>query len=256
MSRAQNRRLRYSIVGDRSWRPNSDPRPSAEPEPIDHGDLRFGLDLNDLNAAVSIAIRISGRVAGDPAERFDIAWCGAAEHLYSSPDRLTRRDLVNAASRALDRAMESDQACHGVARSDRGAGGHRGSAPRFAAYWAPLVSSSAEDRVVESLALVQVWPLLAAGERQALAALAAYGGDGASAAESLGMSLHTFYAAITRGRTRFKREWLGGETPPARRAKAGKALRTQQAAAARRRRRERGQIATATNSVATEGGRP
>jgi len=231
MSRAQNRRTRYSFVGDRSWQPAAEPF-QVEPEPIDHGDLRHGLDLNDLNAAASIAIRISNRMPVDQAERYDIAWCGAAEHLYASLEPVNRRDLVQAACRALDRALDSDKACHGVGKGATS----RGSAPRFAAYWAPGVTPGTEERVVESLALIQIWPLLPAGQRRALAALAAHGGDLTAAAEALGMARESFHTSVKRGRARFRQLWHEGETLPVRTAKTGKALRARWASAKRRRR--------------------
>lgn len=222
MSRTRNRAARYSFAGDRGWQPTAEPYVAPDPAPADHGDLRYGLDLTDINAAASIAVRIDGRMAGDPEERFDIAWCGAAEHLYSSPDAVTRRELVHAARNALDQALNGERSTHGVSPHH---GGSRGSAPRFAAYWLADTSVTPEDRAVESLALGQIWPRLSARQRQALAALAAFDGDVTAAAAALGATRVNFHGLITTGRARFRELWHEGESPSKHWAQERKSLR-------------------------------
>jgi hypothetical protein len=190
--------------------------------PTDHGDLRYGLDLNDINAAARTAIRIDGRTGSDPDERFDVAWCGAAEHLYASPDVVTRRDLIYAARDALSRALTGELSTHGVSRHH---GGGSGSAPRFATYWLPNRGVTAEDRAIESLALGQIWPRLSARQRQALAALATFDNDVAAAAAAIGATRVNFHGLITTGRARFRELWHEGESPSRHWAQERKSLR-------------------------------
>jgi hypothetical protein len=179
-------------------------------EPRPDGDLRHGLTLDDLDRAAAIAARINGHMVGDPGERFDIAWCGAAEHLYSADRPLSRDDLVRAASEAINEWVRGAISSHGVSRRH---GGEAASAPRFAAYWTPVRGLSLEDRAVEVLALRQIWPLLAPGQRRALAALAAHGGDQMAAAEAMGTSRKNFQTHLNQGRRLFRRLWHEGERP-------------------------------------------
>jgi hypothetical protein len=211
MSRTMNQVRRISSAGDLSWRPAATSTyVPTEPEPAPETDLRHGLTLDDLARAAAIALRINGHMAGDPSERYDIAWCGAAEHLYESDGPMSRDDLVRAASGAINEWIRSVISCHGVSRRR---GGETGSAPRFAAYWTPTPGLSLEERAVESVALGQIWPRLAPGQRRAITALAAHGGDVAAAASAMGTSRKNFQTHLNTGRRLFRQLWHEGEKP-------------------------------------------
>lgn len=210
MSRSKNHARRISIAGDRSWRPALATRTSDEPQPVPEGDLRHGLTLDDLDRAAAIATRINGHMAGDLAERYDIAWCGAAEHLYSAVGPLSRDDLVRAGSESINDWMRDTISSHGISRRH---GGQAGSAPRFATYWTPSPSLGIEDRTVEAIALSQIWTRLAPGQRRAIASLAAHGGNVEAAAAAMATSRKNFQTHLNQGRRLFRRLWHEGEKP-------------------------------------------
>jgi hypothetical protein len=73
-------------------------------------------------------------------------------------------------------------------------------------------ASGPEDRVIERIALAQIWPCLRPAHREALLALAAHG-DYGLAARALGKPYSTFKADISRARREFLKLWHEGEAP-------------------------------------------
>lgn len=171
-------------------------------------ELRFGFTLADLNRLATSATSHAGTYASDGADRYQAAWSAIAEHLYAADQPPTERDLWHAGRDAIWAAIRDNQRTHGAPRAGGG-----GDMPQFVRYWFDhaTVTPSCEERVVERLALAQIWPQLTDGHRAALAAYAAVGSmDGAASA--LGVSPTALSARLQRARRRCADLWHEHET--------------------------------------------
>ncbi|MCX4809023.1 hypothetical protein OG601_47185 [Streptomyces sp. NBC_01239] len=200
--------------------------------------LRHGYTMRDLHDIARYAVSRNGAYrTTDPDERYAAAWHAAAETLYAAETKPARRDLTQAAWNACDQATRRMLADCGVPPNATTR------LPRFHTYWhlASSPTASPEDRVVEVLALRQIWERLTPKDRTALAALAVHD-DYQTAADSLGLKYYTFCQHVRHARIRFHRLWLEGETPRKswrdQRAKRGEGPKENVSAFIRRRRRE------------------
>jgi len=183
--------------------------PGWEPAPDDIHTLRHGYNLADLERFTRMAIsRVRGVFALDPDERYEVAWSAIVERLYTAPDEHppTPWDLVFAGQDTLSRHVEVDMREHGL---DKTNGGVR---RRYAAYWLGPRTFRMEPKVVDGIALWQIWPTLTDKQRQALLALAATG-DHVKAAALAGMTMANFRSQLSFARQRFLSWWHEGETP-------------------------------------------
>ncbi|MBB2914901.1 hypothetical protein FHS43_006213 [Streptosporangium becharense] len=193
--------------------PRDDPTPEPETPVIDCRDgLRWGYVVADLDRIARMALsRQVGLHTFEPAERYEIAWSAIALELYAAAERPTVGDLISAGWNAIAKT-NADQARHHGRDRIRYKGTTRSS---FRKYWgdaASLHTSSPEGGIVERLALEQIWPMLTAGQQEALAALAVHGSV-AAAAQALGKTSTAVHVIARAGRLRFKQWWHEGETP-------------------------------------------
>jgi hypothetical protein len=173
--------------------------------------LRFGYTLGDVAAATTSALQRSGPMGSGYAERYEVAWPGVVEHLYSAETAPTFWELAFAGQQAIRAWLTQNAHAHGV--GPRRGRDHNPDMPRAAMYWLDIHTvPSPENSVVERLALTQSLAQLPADEREALLATAAHG-SGSAAARALGVEERRFNKVVTRARRAVEASWLAGETP-------------------------------------------
>lgn len=185
--------------------------PEWEPAPDDVHTLKHGYNIADVHRLAHVALRrlVGGRL--DYQSRYELAWSGIAECLYTAPDDQppTPPDLIAAGAYSVSRHVQSEMHHHGRDRNNLGE-----EMPRFATYWIWMSApaGSPERRVVEQTALWQIWAQLSDTHRQVLGALAVHG-DYQAAAEALGRHPGTFNVHVSRARKAFLVLWHEGEEP-------------------------------------------
>lgn len=177
------------------------------------GALRGGYSADDIDGLARVAARWAWGAwldAGshlDWRTRLDLAWEAIAERLYAAPEPPCPADLVYAGRRAIAAAAGARQRHHGY---DRATGGDR---ERFAVYWdGQRHPQGPEDRVVDWLALQQIWPHLSVAQQRAFHAIAEFGTQAAAAAH-LGITESTLKNHVIAGRRAFFGLWHEHETP-------------------------------------------
>lgn len=169
--------------------------------------VAHGYTVRDLEHLTRTVLRLDRwYTAADGEERYDAVWFGITEHLLTATKPPTRRELLNAGTAASDARVRDDMRTHGRCTQTYGP------MPRFHAYWNPANPPSPEGRIVERLAVQQIWPLLQPRQQQALTALATTG-DYDQAAAALGVTKGTFTVLISAGRRRFYTWWHEHEQP-------------------------------------------
>ncbi|MGH3275742.1 MAG: hypothetical protein ACRDNZ_15630 [Streptosporangiaceae bacterium] len=141
-------------------------------------------------------------------ERFEIAWTGVVDYLAGCDSSPEPFEVYKAGMRAIGRTGERELREHGVTRGAEGLA----AMPRFEAYWAPRATPGADVRVVERVALWQIWAMLRPLHQLALLALAAHG-DYAAAAQAAGYSYTSYTCLVSEARTAFFALWHEGEAP-------------------------------------------
>lgn len=171
-----------------------------------------GYTLNDLHRLACWSVNNAFSHAADYHDRHDAAWFAIVEHLYSSPDAPTERDLVHTGRTAVDDVTRDERRHHGTARYDSYAGTESG--PNFLRFWwwQTKPAQSCETRVVEQFTLAQIWPRLSATHREVLLALAVHDNYDLAAA-SLGKTYATFRVHVANARKQFLMLWHEGEAP-------------------------------------------
>jgi hypothetical protein len=180
-------------------------------------EVLHGYTLDRLQALARIAAGTAWSQAADYDSRLENAWYGIAAHLAAASEPPLPRDLVEAGRTEIDGTASADARQHGRARPARRHPGDRygdGLAPRFRTFWwdQSLPVPSCENRVVERLALAQIWPRLSQRHREALAALAALE-DYDLAAAAMGITRGTFNVHVSRARREFLALWHEHEQP-------------------------------------------
>jgi DNA-binding CsgD family transcriptional regulator len=173
-------------------------------------ELRHGYLLEDLQQIARTAAHTAWAKSSDFDDRFEAAWSGVVDHLYSAREAPSRHDLMRAGWDAVGRYVAGELHHHGRPRD----GSFHATGTRFQAFWwsQSEPTPSPEGRVVERTALAQILPRLTPRQREALFALAAHD-DYALAAQALGMSYRSFYTQIWNARRRFLELWHEGEEP-------------------------------------------
>lgn len=172
--------------------------------------VAHGYTMRDLDAFAR-AVVMNNRAwwpAGDRDDLYSAAWHGIVEHLCTTNEPPSRRDLLEAGRQALAQDVKASMRHHG-ARTDT-----RNNGQKYAMYWewAGRAVPSAEAGIVERIALVQILDALTPRQREAFTALAATG-DYPDAARLLDIGDQTFRSLIGRGRGAFRGLWHEGEQP-------------------------------------------
>lgn len=113
---------------------------------------------------------------------------------------VTGRDLVEAGKRAIGQMVAADR-------------GDDQSKPRVRSYWAPVAADPSEERIVERLALAEVFSSLTPWEQQQLLTFAAHG-SAATASAHLGLTRNALTISLGKARRTFFDRWFDWEQPP------------------------------------------
>lgn len=194
------------------------PRPNDEPQQRDqeitthHPDaLWHGYTLSDIHHLTRYVIKADRwNTAADVTDRADAVSFGIVEHLCLAADPPDRNTLLRVGFDASDRHVNQEMRHLGYAWNERGRS--TGAADGFTRYWTPAHTPSPEHRVIDRVALSQIWPRLTRREQQAFNALAATGSYDL-AAQTLGISTASLRVRICHARRHFLTLWHHGETP-------------------------------------------
>lgn len=182
-----------------------------EPAPDDAHTLRHGYNLADLERLTRMALTRNWGTGYDYRTRYETAWFGVVERLYTAPDDEppTPKDLVFAGQDAISRFAMDEMRHHGRAHG-KDLSTQR---PRFAAFWEQRgCTGDPAGRVIERTALWQIWEHLTDAQRRSITALAAHG-DLQTAADALGKTYATFASEVSSARKRFFQLWHEHEKP-------------------------------------------
>jgi hypothetical protein len=203
--------------------------------------LRHGYTLADFHRLATNAVLWDfwHHRGVDFQERRELAWSAIAECLYASDEAPSRHELITAGQRAIGEQVRADCVTRGIA-SERG----YIVMPHFWRYWYQArPTQGPEERVVDRLALAQIWDELSSGHQQVLLALAAHD-DHDRAARSLGLTRSAYRNRLSMARQAFYLLWHEGEQPSriwARDYRGGKGVNSESRTTGiiRRRQRER-----------------
>lgn len=175
---------------------------------LDVHDIRYGYNLADLDRLARASLWRSWMATIPFADRYQTAWSAIAEHLCAADTRPEPVDLIRAAEDAISQARYDDWHHQGF-DYNRG----DGTMGRFVAYWTGLgATPDPAPRVIDHIALWQIWPQLTPNHRNALLALATHG-DYQTAAGTLGLTYKAYTMLLVRARRAFFALWHEGETP-------------------------------------------
>lgn len=203
---------------------------TAHIEPADEP-LWHGYSARAIDRLTRAALRLD-RWSTHIDERGAAIRFGIIEHLATVEEPPSRLELLNAGKAASDAHMLAELRTHGYDRTHPERGG--ASSSGFVRYWEPAARTPFEERVVERVALAQVWPSLSLSQRQAVMALA-LSEDYEAAIGHLGVRRGTFAARLHHGRQAFAELWHEHETP--RRVRRNEHSANQRAASFRGKRR-------------------
>jgi hypothetical protein len=173
--------------------------------------LWHGYSFADIDDIARLVIRVDRyRNDADSTERYLAIRFAVIEHLATATERPAHQDLVNAGRRGSDLHVRAEMHAHGWdrRRSDLGAA----SLPGFQRYWQGTGRTPIDERIVERIAVRQVWPTLTLAQQQAVMALALTD-DHAAAARQLGIPLGNYSSRLRNARIRFHTLWHEHETP-------------------------------------------
>lgn len=190
---------------------NTAAQPRWEPAPEDVHTLRHGYNLADLDRLTRAALKRGWGTGYDNQTRYEVAWSAIVERLYVAPesDPPAPSDLIFAGQDGISRFVTDEMRHNGRAPGD----GLTRQRPRFAAFWERRpTSGDPAARVVDRVALWQIWDQLTYTQRLVLSALAAHG-DYQTAADALGKTYSTFQSHVHLARKQFFRLWHEHEEP-------------------------------------------
>jgi len=172
--------------------------------------LWHGYTLSDLHKIVRWAVTHDYIArTDDMEERSDAALCAVVEELSSADTRPARAHLTEVAKKASSRVVNQNMRHHGV---DNRKGTFGQARVEFTRFWVHLSGDPLADRVVDVVALNQIWVRLSPGQQCALMALALCD-DHAKAAETLGLKAGAYKERLRQARIRFLELWHEGESP-------------------------------------------
>lgn len=205
-----------TAVGEFTLLATTAPSPLAEVTSDGIGHLRHGWTIEHVDGlAWGVATSDRWHSATPLEEKHDHARYGILTHLLSVGEPPASHDLYRAGLAEIGRAVTADNQFYGR-RHTADEHGNFGHIPQAARYWTHT-PQTLEDRVIERIALTQVWPLADDRQRQAIAALAACG-DYEQAAAAIGVQRSALTKRLRGGRTAITAAWFEHETPPRRRS--------------------------------------
>lgn len=180
------------------------------PEDRTHIVVKHGLTLDNLDHLSRLAVLRCRSHYLSPGDLYMLAYEAITVAVLEAETAPDNAGLIEAGQRGILRESSAQVHHHGMYSADRTA-----SAPRFTSYWRHIAGAtpSAEERIIERVALSQIWPLLTDGERDALSALAVTG-TRAAAAQALKITTGTLNQRLRGARVRAHRLWHEHETPP------------------------------------------
>ena len=175
-------------------------------------EVRHGYTLADIDRLARVSVEIAWPRAMDYTDRYEAAWHAIAEHLCSTDEVPSPRDLKVTGTNAVNRLAQDEGHHHGFDRSNPGAGFE--GMPRFQQYWAIYgrATPSHEDGIVDRIALAQIWPALSPTHRQALLAFAVHT-DHDLASNAMGRTLATYRTHLANARRQYRALWHEHEAP-------------------------------------------
>ena len=176
--------------------------------------LRHGYTYRQLTQHARMALALDRWHTSDTTDRYGAALGAIVEHVLTADQRPTPRELVDLGVRATNAYVADEMHHRGYDPRSLAAGA--GALPGYLRYWQQSGRTPWDERVVERLALAQVWPQLTLAQQQAVMALALTG-DHEQAAASLGLTREAFAGRLQKARTRVFALWYEHETPPTRR---------------------------------------
>lgn len=173
--------------------------------------LWHGYSLNDIDQLATKVIRVDRwRKDLDTRDRHDAARYAITEHLLTAQQPPTRRELADIGLRASDRHVADEMYYRGYDPRNLAAG--TAGLPGYQRYWQTTGRTPFDERVVERIALTQIWPRLTTVQQQAVMALALTD-DHQAAADTLGLQLSAFSGRMHKARRRARALWHEHETP-------------------------------------------
>lgn len=180
---------------------------TAEPSPV----VCHGYTLADLDSLARVAARNNHTMAADHSDLYHAAWSAIVDALIEAETPPPRHELARLGKGAIWQLARDQRQTYGYRDRDPYAG--IGSAPRFAAYWTPGTAPSPEDKIVDRVAVTQIWSALTDRDRLMLAAAAACDSDYHAAAAMQSMPVSSYRSYLSTARRAVVSLWLEGETP-------------------------------------------
>ncbi|MFI9235818.1 helix-turn-helix domain-containing protein [Streptomyces sp. NPDC053079] len=164
--------------------------------------LWHGYTFRDIEQIARLVIAIDrwSHAMGTP-DRYQAAQFAITERLLTAEAPPTRNDLINTGLRAADLYVQAEFQTHGF----QGPIG-------FARYWQTTGHVPWEEKLVECVALAQIWPRLTLAQQQAIMSLALTE-DHQAAAVQLGLSPSGFAYHLANARKQAIALWHEHETP-------------------------------------------
>lgn len=173
--------------------------------------LWHGYSLADIHQLATKVIAVDRwRKDGDIRDRRDTAAHAITERLLTADRAPTRNELIDVGIRAANRHVADEMHHHGYDPRNLAVGA--AGLPGFQRYWQAAGRSPFDERVVERIALAQIWPRLTEAQQQAVMALALTD-DHQAAADTLGLKLGAFSSRVAKARRRAQALWHEHETP-------------------------------------------
>lgn len=214
-----------------SWAPPSVGVPGGDAE------LRHGWRLSRVNGlAVFVITRDvwwAYRMSFD--DRLEIAWSAMMERVCLSDDPPSARDLQVAASAAIQRQVQADDAAHGTGNTMNPLVAVPGL--NFARYWWRREERDFAELLIDQLAARQIVEALTPRDREVVGAFMDADCDTEVAAVELGVTGGQFRRLLKEARLRFLECWHEGETPSRIWMKDGPSITTMALMATLRRRK-------------------
>ncbi|MCW2920004.1 MAG: hypothetical protein JWN52_8072 [Actinomycetia bacterium] len=174
--------------------------------------LPGGWTFDDLTGMARHVARSTHWLILDQDEAGDVAAAAMVERLYQDPPP-DRTELFRAARRAVGAANDEESSYCGLDRH-MARRGRDDTPPRWARYWhgGRALVSPFEERVIEEIAVVQVWRDLSPRHRETLDALVTQGNYEA-ARTLLGLSAGGWKKRLSAARLQARELWFWPEAP-------------------------------------------